>query len=227
VAPPAPAVTPKTTAVGVQAPAVDDGWDDPSRDKPPPLPAESTQPLPALAPGQASPAVSPASPPVAAGLALSAADLRLIVREMIDQAIAPLQTRLAELERRPRAPSAPAFAPPPPALLAHAAPAAVAAPVAPVAQAPAAVQAPPVAYASAMVAPAAPAAAPAPRSLIVALPPLLDVRAIERDVSVDIDVTGFDGGRRKRRMMLLFFLAVLVLFGGLFAMLALSYQPSH
>ncbi len=120
---------------------------------------------------------------------------------MIDQAIAPLQMRLAELERRPRAPSAPAYAVTPP---------------------PAVVQAQGAPYASAMAAPAA-----APRSLIVAPPPLLDVKAIERDASIAIDLRGFDGGKRKRRMMLLFFLAVLVLFGGLFALLADSYTPQH
>lgn len=73
---------------------------------------------------------------------------------------------------------------------------------------------------------AAPAPA-APRSLLVAQPPLLDVKAIERDMSLDIDVSGFDGGKRKRRMMALFFVAVLALFGGLFALLADSYTPHH
>jgi len=130
---------------------------------------------------------------------------------MIEQAIAPLQMRLAELERRSRAPSAADFAVTPAPLQAQAAV------VAPVAHAPA------TPYASAMAAPVA----AAPRSLIVAPPPLLDVKAIERDVSIDVDVGGFDGGKRKRRMMFLFFFAVLVLFGGLFALLADSYTPHH
>jgi hypothetical protein len=73
---------------------------------------------------------------------------------------------------------------------------------------------------------AAPAHA-APRSLVVAPPPLLDVEAIMRDKSVDVDVTGFDGGKRRRRMILLFVFFLLLIFGGLFAMLALSYQPNH
>jgi hypothetical protein len=87
-------------------------------------------------------------------------------------------------------------------------------------------QAAPVPYASAIAAPAS-AAPPARRSLIVAPPPLLDVAAIERDVSIDVDVSALDGRRRKRRMVLLLVLALLVVFGGLFAMLALSYQPQR
>jgi hypothetical protein len=229
-------VSPKTTVVGVQAPhkpqapapaAVDDFWDaapEPARAASP----EATQPLPAAvspavpaAPPAATP--SPVSPPVAAGVALSAVDLRLIMREMIDQALAPLQMRLAELERRPRAPSAPAFvpSPSPAAQMPAVAPVAPAAPAAP----PVHAHAPPAAYASAMAAPTPGPAAP--RSLLVAQPPLLDVKAIERDVSLDIDVSGFDGGKRKRRMMVLFFVAVLALFGGLFALLADSYTPHH
>jgi hypothetical protein len=181
------------------------------------------------------PVVAPVTP---AQNTISAVDLRLIVREMIDQAIAPLQMRLAELERRPMAPSVPAFvmqAPAPvPVPVAAArpvgAPLAPASPPAPAVAAPA--EAAPAPYASAMATPVAsaaqaPAVAAAPRSLVVPPPPLLDVKAIEMDMSIDVDVRGFDGGRRKRRMMFLFFFAVLVLFGGLFALLADSYTPHH
>jgi hypothetical protein len=172
---------------------------------------------------------------------LSATDLRLIMREMVDQAVAPLLLRVAELERRALAPSVPAFnhaaqapAPHAPVAAAPAAPVAhapQAAPVQPAAQAPAVAPAAPAqAYVSAMSAPAAPVAgqtALAPRSIIVAPPPLLDVAAIERDQSIDVDVRGFDGKRRRRRMVVLFVLALLVLFGGLFAMLADSYSHAH
>jgi hypothetical protein len=218
-------------------PRADDSWDvDPEHD------ATKVAPPPSPPP----PAVTPVMPPVVAPVTpaqstISAVDLRLIVREMIDQAIAPLQMRLAELERRPMAASSPAFvmqAAPAPAAVAPARP--VGAPLAPALVSPApspvvaAAHAAPTPYASAMAAPVAQAplasgapAASAPRSLIVAPPPLLDVKAIEMDRSIDVDVRGFDGGRRKRRMILLFFFAVLILFGGMFALLADSYTPHH
>ncbi len=211
-------------------PPADDSWDvEPERDAPKPPP-----------PSPHAPAVTPVMPPVGAAATpaqttISAVDLRLIVREMIDQAIAPLQMRLAELERRPMAPSSPAFVmqvPPGPAAVAPARP--VGAPLAPAVVSPpapvvAAAQAAPTPYASAMAAPGAhaPVVAAAPRSLVVAPPPLLDVAAIERDRSIDVDISAFDGGRRKRRMKILFFLAVLVVFGGMFALLADSYAPHH
>jgi hypothetical protein len=212
-------------------PPADDSWDvDPVQAAPKAPP-----------PSPAAPAVTPVMPPVVAPVTpaqstISAVDLRLIVREMIDQAIAPLQMRLAELERRPMAPSSPAFVmqAPPAAPIPVAVARPVGAPLAavsPAAPAVAAVQAAPAPYASAMAAPvaAAPASAmpAAPRSLVVPPPPLLDVKAIEMDRSIDIDVRGFDGGRRKRRMIFLFFFAVLVLFGGMFALLADSYSPHH
>jgi hypothetical protein len=173
--------------------------------------------------GEATQTQAPLAPVVAAPpqAVLSPVDLRIIVREMNDQAIAPLQMRIAELERRPRAPSAPAYVMQ--AAPAQAAPVAAATPIA------AAVQAAAEPYASAMAAPAAhaPVVAAAPRSLVVAPPPLLDVKAIERDGTIDIDITGFDGGRRKRRMIILFVFALLLVFGGLFALLADSYTPHH
>jgi len=239
--PPAPPVAAKTavmTRPQAPVPAADDSWDvEPE--------GEATKVAPP--PSPAGPAVTPVMPPVVAPVTpaqstISAVDLRLIVREMIDQAIAPLQMRLAELERRPMMPSSPYVmqAPPAPAAVAPARP--VGTPLAPAVVSPpapvvAAVQAAPTPYASAMAAPVAQAtpasaasaasAAPAPRSLIVAPPPLLDVKAIEMDRSIDVDVRGFDGGRRKRRMIFLFFFAVLVLFGGMFALLADSYTPHH
>ncbi len=205
------------------APPPDDSWD---------VAPEGEATMVAPPPSPPAPAVTPVMPQVGAAVTpaqstISAVDLRLIVREMIDQAIAPLQMRLAELERRPMAPSSPFVmqAPPAPAAVAPARP--VGAPLAP-----AVVSPPPApAYASVMAAPVAQApAAPvasAPRALIVAPPPLLDVKAIEMDRSIDVDVRGFDGGRRKRRMIFLFFFAVLVLFGGMFALLADSYTPHH
>ena len=57
--------------------------------------------------------------------------------------------------------------------------------------------------------------------------PLLDVKAIERDVPLDFDMRGFDGRRRRRRMVVLLRIALLLLFGGLFALLADSYTPHH
>ncbi len=209
-------------------PPADDSWDVAPED-------DATKVAPPPAPP--APAVTPVMPPVGAAVTpaqstISAVDLRLIVREMIDQAIAPLQMRLAELERRPMAPSSPAFVMHvPPAAVAPARP--VGTPLAPAGVSPpppvvTAAQAVATPYASAMAAPVAQAAAPsAPRSLTVAPPPLLDVKAIEMDRSIDVDVRGFDGGRRKRRMIFLFFFAVLVLFGGLFALLADSYTPHH
>jgi hypothetical protein len=56
---------------------------------------------------------------------------------------------------------------------------------------------------------------------------VLDIAAIERDIPLDYDMKGFDGGTRKRRMLILFVLALLVVFGGLFALLADSYSHAH
>jgi hypothetical protein len=54
--------------------------------------------------------------------------------------------------------------------------------------------------------------------------PVLDLKAIERDTSIVID-DAFDGRRRRRKMALLFSLFLLIVFGGLFALLWRSYQP--
>jgi hypothetical protein len=57
--------------------------------------------------------------------------------------------------------------------------------------------------------------------------PLPDLAAIAREAPIDVDIPAFDGRRRRRRNAILFVLGVLVVFGGLFAMLALSYMPHH
>ena len=54
--------------------------------------------------------------------------------------------------------------------------------------------------------------------------PLLDVKAIERDVQLDFK-NPFDGARRRRRMAVFLVIALLAIFGGLFALLAESYAP--
>ena len=56
--------------------------------------------------------------------------------------------------------------------------------------------------------------------------PLLDVAAIERDIPLDFN-NPFNGARRRRRMALFVFVALLAIFGGLFALLADSYTPHH
>ncbi len=107
------------------------------------------------------------------------------------------------LERRP----APAIAPSPPAHLASAAPVAAA--------------------------PPAPAYASRPVSLSPGIPvavslapqaPVLDVKAIERDVNIEVD-GALDGRKRRRRLLLSFTFLLVAVFGGLFAALARSYQP--
>jgi len=54
--------------------------------------------------------------------------------------------------------------------------------------------------------------------------PLLDLAEIDRIVSIDVDISGFDGGRRKRRAVTIFVVFVVLVFGGLFALLASSYS---
>ena len=230
----------KATMIGVSAPQapriaarpVDGFWDAApvvlEGASPPavaaPVPPVTSPPLPA--PSPAAPAVvTPLVPTVAHAqgpAVLSATDLRLIMHEMIDQALAPLVQRVSELERRPRAPSSPGFAPTSAATTAPS-PHVHAAPAAAPARAPSAPHLA-VAYPSARAAPVAYAAPPPPRFITVAPAPLLDVAAIERDVPLDLDIRGFDGGRRRRRMVVLFVLGLLLVFGGLFAMLAASYS---
>jgi hypothetical protein len=58
--------------------------------------------------------------------------------------------------------------------------------------------------------------------------PVLIRQALASDVPLNAaDFRAFDGGRRRRRMIVLFSLFLLVVFGGLFAMLADSYAPHH
>jgi len=197
--------------LGVQAPKgalpatspADDSWDvAPTR-----VEERSQQPTPP-APTPVAAAVTPVAPPLApsAPTGLTAADVRLIVGTLLEDALLPLQRalveaqhRITDLERRPAA--APTVV-----LSATPAPAAVA----------------PANYASAMAAnvPAAIAKYSMPPA------PLLDVAAIERDVPLDFN-NPFDGARRRRRMAVFVVIALLAIFGGLFALLADSYTPHH
>ena len=149
------------------------------------------------------------APPAAA--ALTASDVRLIVRTIVEDALLPLQRalveaqqRIAELERRPAA------VPPPPHPRRSSPPTPGAPPVAPAH-----------AYTSAI-------AAPARAAPVYSQPPapLLDVAAIERDIPLDF-TTPFDGQRRRRRMAIFVVFALIAIFGGLFALLADSYTPHH
>jgi hypothetical protein len=54
--------------------------------------------------------------------------------------------------------------------------------------------------------------------------PVLDLKAIERDKSIVIDDM-FDGRKRRRKAVIVFSFFLLVIFGGLFALLWRSYQP--
>jgi hypothetical protein len=54
--------------------------------------------------------------------------------------------------------------------------------------------------------------------------PTLDLAAINRDTSIQVD-DALDGSKRKRRLALTFVLLLLVVFGGLFGALAHSYTP--
>jgi hypothetical protein len=65
--------------------------------------------------------------------------------------------------------------------------------------------------------------ASAPRIPAVASSPPVDFAALAREERIDIDISPFDGRRRRRQMLLYLLLGILVVFGSLFAMLALSY----
>jgi hypothetical protein len=217
--------------LGVQAPKVasqepeaDDSWDvAPTRVgeraqpaaplAPTPAPAAVTPVVPPVA-SPAAPVTAPVAAPVAAQWAHSApsassgitsADVRLIVRTIVEDALLPLQRalveaqqRIADLERRPASAAATVV------LSATPSPAAIA----------------PATYTSAMAAsvPAAIAKYSMPPA------PLLDVAAIERDVPLDFN-NPFDGARRRRRMAWSVALVLLAIFGGLFALVAQSYTP--
>jgi hypothetical protein len=216
--------------LGVQAPKVasqepeaDDSWDvAPTRVE------ERAQPAAPLAPTPAPAAVTPVVPPVASPAAptapvaapvaahwapsapsassgITAADVRLIVRTIVEDALLPLQRalvesqqRIADLERRPASAAATVV---------------LSATPSPAANAPAT-------YTSAMAAsvPAAIAKYSMPPA------PLLDVAAIERDVPLDVN-NPFNGARRRRRMAVFVAVVLLAIFGGLFALVAESYTP--
>ena len=200
--------------------AVDEAWEDEEPDDEKtgvaeqPHVAQPATPQPPLATTPRAPASAPAL------ASLTAEDLRTIVREMIDHAVLPLQHRIAELERRLRAPSMPAIVHQAAAVTPVAAAYALT-PVMPHAAVPAA----PITYASAMAAPAP--AAPALRpALIVSTVPQVDIAALARDMPMDFDVP-FDGRKRKRRMVMLFVLFLLAVGGGLAFMLVDSYSHTH
>jgi hypothetical protein len=197
--------------------------------QPPVAAAVALSPAPAVvAPAPAMAPAAPARPPAPAAAhpapiaappqasAATAEDLRTIVRAAMGESLVPVQQafreihrRIDELERRPAA-----VAPAP----AASSPAAVAPPYRPPqATLPGASIAPiPVTLGS---------LAPGPVSLTPRAP-ILDVAAIERDASVTID-GAIDGRRRKVRLAITFVLLLLVVFGGLFAALAYSYQPHN
>jgi hypothetical protein len=56
--------------------------------------------------------------------------------------------------------------------------------------------------------------------------PVLDVAAIERDASIQVD-GALDGRKRKRRLAITFALLLILVFGGLFGALAHSYTPGQ
>jgi hypothetical protein len=139
-----------------------------------------------------------------------------VARAIVDQATEPLkralrdaELRMAEMERRLSQTPGPApvvVAPPQPGYPAteSAATTAAAAALGPM-------RAP---YASAI----APPGSYRPRA-----PSALEIEAIIRDVPMDADIRAFDGRRRRRTMIILFVVAIVLVFGGMFAMLAASY----
>jgi hypothetical protein len=154
---------------------------------------------------------------------LTAADVRLIVRSLLEDAIGPVQlalkdaqARLGALERL--AVAAQSRAPAPPAVATHVATVVLA-------QTPAPPHAAATPYASAIAAPVR--HAPNHPVAMSTMPPapLLDVAAINRDIPLDFDMRGMSGPRRRRRNIVLFMVALIVVFGGLFALLADSYRP--
>jgi hypothetical protein len=135
------------------------------------------------------------------------------VRHAVDEALQPVQQgfrellrRIEELERRPATTTTIVAAAPSPVAVSTA---------------------PAVSEAHRMAQPSYSAAIAASIPITVSLAPrapVLDVAAIERDASIDVD-GALDGRRRKRRLALTFVLLLLVVFGGLFAALARSYSP--
>jgi hypothetical protein len=183
---------------------------------PPPLPPESSPNMAAATPpqepmrprfetspgvGHTAPAETPRTPPTQ-----SREEIQAMIRASVDSAVAAvlsetqrlvfgLERRIDELERRP-APAAVAPAPPIAQLAQHA--------MQPV------VRAPPIAMVSAI-------------PMSVSQAPVLDVKAIERDVHIEID-SALDGRKRKRRLVIMVVVFILLVFGGMFGMLAQSYS---
>ncbi len=170
-----------------------------------------------MAPAPAAVHVAPVAAPHQAPAA-TAEDLRAIVRAAMGESLVPVQQafrdinrRIEDLERRPAVTA--------PAVIA-------AAPVAATAAAP--YRPPQATHPGGSLAPIPVTLgllAPGPVSLTPRAP-ILDVAAIERDASVTID-GAIDGRKRKVRLAITFVLLLLVVFGGLFAALAYSYQPHN
>jgi hypothetical protein len=57
--------------------------------------------------------------------------------------------------------------------------------------------------------------------------PVLDIATIERTVQLGPEAALFDGTRRRRKLFIATFVAIVVVFGGLFAALAQSYTHAH
>ncbi|MGH7437321.1 MAG: hypothetical protein ACRENE_16715 [Polyangiaceae bacterium] len=157
----------------------------------------------------------------------ASADVVVTVLGEARSLIATLERRVDELERRlvlaAMAPAAqPAAQSAAHAMAPAAPPATYAAPSQAAAQAPAVhvAPAPPV---MARTQPLAPVSA---IPITYSRPPMLDVRAIERDTSIDVD-SALDGSKRKRNLGIIVTILILAVFGGLFAMLAQSYAPHH
>jgi hypothetical protein len=208
-----PKVTPKAPPVAVAAHVTpppglaaiavpDDGWDDaPTRVEDDDVPTATLQ----------------AS---AKAAAIPTEDVRAIVKLAVDAALAPVLASLRDLERRiapiERLAAAASVAPPPLPQAQARPPDRAAAAIARPASPPAAVAAP---------APIAASAAPVARSPY-ALPtpgPVLDLAAIDRDQSIDIDMP-FDGARRRRRMAVGCGMIFVLSLGGLLAILIHSYM---
>jgi BMFP domain-containing protein YqiC len=170
------------------------------------------------------PAVSQAAgeSPRAPAVQLAREDVESLIRKAVADAVVTvlgetriivgvLERRIAELERRPAAAAAAAA---PAATYAAPTPVAAQAPVVHVAPAPPLM---------ARTQPLAPVSA---IPITYSRPPMLDVKAIERDTSIDVDLA-LDGSKRKRNIAIIVTILILALFGGLFAMLAQSYAPHH
>lgn len=162
----------------------------------------------------ARPPMMPVGPPPAS-LTETPEEVETRIRSAVEAAVRPLQQSMLDMQRqleeaqrlvrdRERAAAA-----------TNQTSSAYAAPVS-VASAPQA-QATPVAYA-----PQAAHAVPAAIAVAARAAPAIDLAAIARDKSIEID-SAFDGSKRRRRAVILFVLIILAIFGSLFGALAASY----